>query len=233
VSNEHNVELQVREIGGTHLRGFLQDEHELVNFPRPCCRLVYLSEGVCNFGLDILRYFIEADNLHCRLRLEAVQPVKELYHHFQSFLLASHHMFPYICLQVLPTLITFGYELDVLLLERDGVVEMELRSAFKHWWHSILGEVRSEGIQDVGKHEGNIVGQGFGEDGGQSGECIVGADSDTGDSAIGEDENGIDRVNAVLYFICNAPLVDLILLNTTSVGQSRRVKNANLGRSDE
>ena len=37
----------------------------------------------------------------------------------------------------------------------------------------------------------------------------------------------------VLYFISNAPLVDLILLNTTSVGQSRRIKNANLGRSDE
>ena len=142
-------------------------------------------------------------------------------------------MLPHICLHVLLTLITFVCELDVLLLESDGVVEMELRSVFEHLWHSILGEVRRERIQDVGKHEGNIVGQGFWEDGGQSGERILGTDSNTGNSAIGEDENGIDGVNVVLYFISNAPLVDLILLNTTSVGQSRRIKNANLGRNDE
>jgi hypothetical protein len=90
---------------------------------------------------------------------------------------------------------------EVLLLERDGVVEVELRSPFEHLWDSILGEVPREGTQNVGKYEGNIVGQGFGEDGGQSGECIVGADSDAGDSAIGEDENGIDGVDVPLYLI--------------------------------
>jgi hypothetical protein len=73
---------------------------------RLCRRLVYLSESVCNHGLNFLRHLIEVDDLRCRLRLEAVQPVKELYHHFQSFLLASLNMLTHICLHILLTLVT-------------------------------------------------------------------------------------------------------------------------------
>ena len=49
-----------------------------------------------------------------------------------------------------------------------------------------------EGAQDIGEHEGNVAGQGFSEDGGQNGECIVGADGDAWDGAIDEDKNGRD-----------------------------------------
>jgi len=176
---------------------------------------------------------VEVDNLRCWLWLETVQPVKKLYHHFQSILLDSLNMPTHHCLQILLTLVTFEYEVEVLLLERDRVVEMELRSVLEQPWDSILGEVPREGTRDVGKNESNIVGQGFGEDGGQSGEYIVGADSDAGVSAIREDENGIDGVDVLLYFINNTPLVGLILLSTTSVGQSRCIKDANLGSSYE
>ena len=203
----------------------------MINFHRLFRRLVYLSEGVCNHGLDVLRYLIEADNLRCWLRFEAVQPVEKLYHHFQRFLLASLNMLTHLCPHILPTLVTFECEVEVFLLKRDRVVEVELRSGFEHPWDSILGEVPREGTQDVGKNESNIVRQRFGEDGGQSGECIVGANSDAGDSAIREDKNGIDGVDVFLYFISDTPLVDLILLNTTSVGQSGRIKDANLGRN--
>jgi len=137
-------------------------------------------------------------------------------------------MVTHVCLHILPTSITI--ECEVLLLECDGVVKVELRSAFEHSWDSILGEVPREGTQNIGEHESNIVGQSFGKDCGQSGECIVSADSDAGDSAIGENKNGIDGVDAGLYLICNTPLVELILLNTTSVGQSRRIKDTNLRR---
>jgi len=118
-------------------------------------RLVYLSEGVCDRGLNLLRHVIEVDNLLRRLRFEAVQPIKELCHHFQSFLLASFNMFAHICLYVLPTCVII--ELLELLLERNGVVEVELRSAFEHLRDSVLREVPGEGAQDVGEHEGNII----------------------------------------------------------------------------
>jgi len=75
-----------------------------------------------------------------------------------------------------------------------------------------------ERAQDVGEHEGNVVGQSVGEDGGQSGECILGANSDARNSAIGKDKNCSDGLDMLLDFSCNTPLVELVLLNTASVG---------------
>ena len=115
-------------------------------------------------------------------------------------------------------------------MERDGVVEKELRSTFESIWNSISGEVPMEGARDIGEHERNVVGQGVGEDGRQSGECIVGADSDPRDGAIGEDKDRSDRVDVVLDLSRNTPLVELVLLNTASVGQPRRVEDADLGQ---
>jgi len=74
------------------------------------------------------------------------------------------------------------------------------------------------------------VGQSFGEDGGQRRECTVSADSDTRNSAIGEDENGGDGIDVPLNLSCDNVIVQLVLLSTASVGQPRRVENTNLGR---
>jgi len=75
-----------------------------------------------------------------------------------------------------------------------------------------------EGTQNVGEHEGNVVGQSVGEDGGQSGERVFGANSDARNSAIGKDKNCCDGVDALLDFSGNTSLVELVLLNTASIG---------------
>ena len=92
------------------------------------------------------------------------------------------------------------------------------------------GEVPVEGAQDIGEHKGDIMGQGFREHGGQGGQCIVSANGDTRDGTIGEDKNGSDRVYVLLDLGRNTPLVELVLLNTPSVGQPRGVEDANLGK---
>jgi len=46
---------------------------------------------------------------------------------------------------------------------------------------------------------------------------------------MGEDENGTDGVDVLLNFGGNMLLVELVLFNTTTVGQSRGVEDANLG----
>ena len=57
-------------------------------------------------------------------------------------------------------------ELEVLLMECDGVVEEKLRSVLEHIWDSIPGKVPMEGGQDIGEYECDITSQGFGEDSG-------------------------------------------------------------------
>ena len=121
-------------------------------------------------------------------------------------------------------------ELEVLLLECNGVVEEKLGRFLERPWEGVLGKVPSEGTRDIGENEGNIVSEGFGEDGGQSRECIVSADSDTLHGAIGEDENGSDRVDVLLDLSRNTILVALVLLNTSSIGQSWRIEDANLDK---
>jgi len=114
-------------------------------------------------------------------------------------------------------------------MQRDGVVEKELRSAFQT---ILLGipRVPVKRARDIGGHEGSVVGRGLRGDSGQSGECILGADTDARDSAIGEDKNGSDGVDVLLDLSLNILLVELVLLKISSVGEARRVKDAYLGR---
>jgi len=56
-------------------------------------------------------------------------------------------------------------ELEVLLLERDGVIEEEMRSPSETVREGIRREVPVEGAQDIGEHEGNVMGQGFRKEG--------------------------------------------------------------------
>ena len=85
-----------------------------------------------------------------------------------------------------------------------------------------------EGAQDISKHEGNVAGQGLGEGGRQSGECIVGADGDAWNGPVGEDKNCGDGLNMLLDLSRNTLLVKLVLLDTASVRQPRRVEDADL-----
>ena len=101
-------------------------------------------------------------------------------------------------------------------------------SIFEDIWESIPGEVLVEGARDIGEHEGKVVGRGRGEDGGQNGERMVGAGSDAGDSAIGEDKDGGDGANVVLDLCCNTFLVELVLPKVASVSQPGRVEDADL-----
>jgi len=106
----------------------------------------------------------------------------------------------------------------VLPFQRDRVVEEELRSVLENLWESIPGKIPVEGVRDVGEHEGSVSGQGFGDDGGKGGECIIGADRDARDSTISEEENSSDRPNVILDISGNIPLVEPVLLNAPSVG---------------
>jgi len=82
----------------------------------------------------------------------------------------------------------------------------------------------------MSEHEGNIFGQGFGEDSGQSGEHIGGTDSDVGDGAISEDENGGDGIDVLPNYSSEIFLVVLVLPDTSSVRQPGGVEDANLGK---
>jgi len=84
-------------------------------------------------------------------------------------------------------------------------------------------------VRDVGEHEGSISSQGFWEDGGKGGECIIGADCDARGSTISEEENSSDGSNVILDISGNIPLVEPVLLNAPSVGQTGCVEDANLG----
>ena len=170
---------------------------------------------------------VERDDLRRRMWFKTVQPVKEIQDHFQSVLLGGLHRLA----QLGPLVVHIWaiFELGIRLLQRDGVVEEELRSVFEDIWESIPGEAPILGARDIGEHKGGVAGQGFGEDSGQGGECIVGADSDARDGAINEDENSGDGVDVVFDLSGNAPLVELVLLNTAGVGQARCVQDVNLG----
>ena len=112
-------------------------------------------------GLDTLGLLY---NLHRRLWFDTIQPVKEIHHHFQSVLFSGLHCIP----QISPSFLRIWVipELKVLLLERDGVIEEEMRRLSETVWKSISGEVPVKGAQDIGEYEGNVMGQGLGKDGG-------------------------------------------------------------------
>jgi len=108
------------------------------------------------------------------------------------------------------------------------VVEEELRCVFEGIRDSIPTEVPVKRARYIGEYEANIFSQGLVEDGGQCSECIIGANSNARDSAIGEDENGSNGVDVLRYQIRDTLLVELIVLNTASIGQSRCIEDANL-----
>ena len=56
-------------------------------------------------------------------------------------------------------------ELEIPPVERDGFIQEELRSIVETFWECIGRENLKERVRGVGKQEGNLVGQGFGEDG--------------------------------------------------------------------
>ena len=103
-----------------------------------------------------------------------------------------------------------------------------MRCVFEYIRDNTPAEVPVKRAPCVGKNEANIFGQGLGEDGGQSGECKVGADSNARDRAIGEDENGSNGVDVLRYQIRDTLLVEFIMLNTASIGQPRCIEDANL-----
>ena len=105
-----------------------------------------------------------------------------------------------------------------------------MRSIFETIWDSIASKVPMQGTRNIGEHEGGVARQRFREYCGQSGECIVSANGDARDGAIGEDENGSDGVDMLLDQGRNALLMELILLKAAGVRQPRSVKDANLGK---
>jgi len=58
--------------------------------------------------------------------------------------------------------------------------------SLRNIWDGLGGEVLVEQARDICENEGNVTGP-VRENGGQSGQCIVGANSEARDSAIGED----------------------------------------------
>ena len=114
--------------------------------------------------------------------------------------------------------IGFTLEPEVLPLERNGVVEEELRSVLESLRENIFGEITEECIRGVGKQEANVLGWGFREDGGESGEGIVGTDIDARDGAIRNNENSSDRIDVLLDLSCNTLRLESVLLMITSVG---------------
>ena len=67
---------------------------------------------------------------------KAVQPVKEIYQHFQNVLLVHFHHFPLFLHHWI------ALEPEKPLLGRDRVFEEELKSAFENTSDNIVGEVR-------------------------------------------------------------------------------------------
>ena len=120
--------------------------------------------------------------------------------------------------------------LDRILLEHEGIVNLEPRSILETNQDSILTNVAANGAANIGEHESNVLGHVLGEDGGQGGQCIVYADRAARNGAIGEDENGSDGVDMVLDLRFKTLLVEFILLDSASVDQRRGVEDANLGR---
>ena len=57
---------------------------------------------------------------------------------------------------------------------------------------------------------------------------MLGGDSEAGDGAISEDEDGSDGVDVLLDLCCNTFLLELVLPNITSVSQTRRVEDTDL-----
>jgi hypothetical protein len=74
-------ERQVQARWKTHRGTLLVRSCEFVDICLPCRYSANLNESLGGPGLDIPIHFMEANHFHCRLWLEAVQPVEELHWH--------------------------------------------------------------------------------------------------------------------------------------------------------
>ena len=160
----------------------------------------------------------------------AAQPVKESHQHLQRLPLVGLYHFAHLLLPNIRPFISCRERIrehEVLLLEGDGVIEGELRRAVENAGD---GEVLVERAGEVGEHEGNVVGEGLGEEGGEGGKGIAGADRHARDGAICEDEDSRDRIEVLLDLSDDTLVVELVLLKTASVGKTRGVEDANLQR---
>ena len=101
-------------------------------------------------------------------------------------------------------------------------------SIFETLWECSGREILKERVRDIGEDEGNVVGQLSREDSGQSGERSVGTRRDTWSSAIGDDENGGDRVDVLLDLSGDTFFGGVVLWNTPRIGETRCVEDANL-----
>jgi hypothetical protein len=90
----------------------------------------------------------------------------------------------------------------------------------------VLGEVEAYRIRYIGEYEGEVAGE-VGEDDAQGGERRVDGDSGAWDGTVRERENRSDGVDVLLDLSRSTPLVELVLPKTASVGQPRRVEDAN------
>jgi len=122
------------------------------------------------------------------------------------------------------------FELKVLLLECDRVVEDELGTGFEDIRGGISSEVLIEDRGDIAKDGANIFDWDLEGDGGEEGECGVGTNSDARDGTIGENDNGSNRFGVLLQLCGNILHVQYVLSTISSVGEPRCVQDANLGK---
>ena len=59
---------------------------------------------------------------------------------------------------------------------------------------------------------------------------MLGGDSEAGDGAISEDENGSNRVDVLLDLSCNLLLLEFVLPNIAGINKPGRIKDADLGK---
>ena len=104
-----------------------------------------------------------------------------------------------------------------------------MRGGFKNLGDSVKAKVPRKRGRNISEYEGDVVDRNCWENGGQNGERIVQAASTACDGAIGQEKNGSDGVYVALDLSRNTLPVELGLLGTTSVKQTRRIENSNLG----
>ena len=108
-------------------------------------------------------------------------------------------------------------------MQRDWIVEGEYRRAIESLW--LEGKPSRANVERV-EYDGNIIDQGFGEDCGECGECVL----HTGKGVHGENEYGAERFDMPLNIPYNTLLTGLILLDIVGAGKLRRVEDTNLVR---
>ena len=120
--------------------------HELVQF----CFDGSMIENVGGHRLDVLILLIQGDDLCRRTWLEAVQPVEELYKHFQGYRLQR----------------TLSPTRPRGIPEQDGVVKTEHMGVFERLRDHTLRAVQRDESPNTGVHDSNVIDESFGEEGG-------------------------------------------------------------------